>query len=53
MKCGLGLCGSCVIDEIGSRVCEEGPVFDYNKVLSKTGEFSVYHRNETGIIEYF
>ena len=25
MKCGAGLCGSCVID--GRRVCAEGPVF--------------------------
>jgi dihydroorotate dehydrogenase electron transfer subunit len=27
MKCGLGLCGSCVLDP-GLRVCVEGPVFE-------------------------
>ncbi len=26
MKCGLGVCGSCVIEN-GQRVCKEGPVF--------------------------
>ena len=27
MKCGIGICGSCVLDNIGVRVCSEGPVF--------------------------
>jgi dihydroorotate dehydrogenase electron transfer subunit len=52
MKCGLGLCGSCVIDGIGLRVCEEGPVFEH-EVLKKSEEFTRYHRNEYGIREYF
>lgn len=50
MKCGLGLCGSCVIDDIGLRVCEDGPVFSYKDILSKSNEFAKYHRNELGII---
>jgi len=51
MKCGLGLCGSCVLDDVGLRVCEEGPVFSYKKILSFCREFGNYHRNGQGIIE--
>jgi dihydroorotate dehydrogenase electron transfer subunit len=52
MKCGLGICGSCVLDDIGLRVCEEGPVFSYGDLI-KSGEFTKYHRNDKGLIEYF
>jgi dihydroorotate dehydrogenase electron transfer subunit len=31
MKCGIGLCGSCVLDN-GLRVCVEGPVFNAAKL---------------------
>lgn len=31
MKCGIGLCGSCVLDN-GLRVCVEGPVFNAAKI---------------------
>ena len=51
MKCGLGLCGSCVLDDIGLRVCEEGPVFSYFDTIVNCSEFGVYHRNGLGIIE--
>ena len=51
MKCGLGICGSCVLDDIGLRVCREGPVFDYHSILKKSGEFGNYHRNKDGIKE--
>ncbi len=50
MKCGIGICGSCVIDDLGERVCTEGPVFDIKKLLS-TEEFGKYHRNSGGVIE--
>lgn len=50
MKCGIGICGSCVLDDIGMRVCEDGPVFDY-KTLLKSKEFGNYHRNSGGEIE--
>ena len=36
MKCGAGLCGSCVMD--GMRVCEDGPVFNSGEI-SKLKEF--------------
>ena len=47
MKCGLGLCGSCVIDNIGLRVCAEGPVFNYN-LLRNSKEFGFYKRDSSG-----
>lgn len=47
MKCGLGLCGSCVLDDKGDRVCTEGPVFDMEYLLN-TPEFGHYHRNPYG-----
>ncbi|MCG8573168.1 MAG: dihydroorotate dehydrogenase electron transfer subunit [Spirochaetes bacterium] len=50
MKCGLGICGSCVIDQTGQRICREGPVLDY-KELKKSHEFGHYHRNSGGMIE--
>lgn len=49
MKCAVGLCGSCVLDDIGLRVCADGPVFDYD-VLKKSREFGKYHRDSHGII---
>ncbi|MCK4797529.1 MAG: hypothetical protein KAT05_09120 [Spirochaetes bacterium] len=53
MKCGIGLCGSCVLDDIGLRVCEDGPVFSYYDTLINSKEFANYHRNSNGIIEKF
>ncbi|RLE51098.1 MAG: dihydroorotate dehydrogenase electron transfer subunit [Candidatus Methanomethylicota archaeon] len=35
MKCGMGICGTCVLDPLGLRVCVDGPVFDAD-VLSKS-----------------
>ena len=45
MKCGAGLCGSCVID--GIRVCKEGPVFS-SAELRKMKEFGSSKRDECG-----
>jgi dihydroorotate dehydrogenase electron transfer subunit len=45
MKCGAGLCGSCVID--GIRVCREGPVFS-SAELRKMKEFGSSKRDECG-----
>lgn len=50
MKCGIGICGSCVLDDIGVRICADGPVFDYN-LLKKSREFGNYHRDSGGVIE--
>lgn len=35
MKCGFGICGSCVLEPLGLRVCLDGPVFD-GETLKKT-----------------
>ncbi|MCX8176117.1 MAG: dihydroorotate dehydrogenase electron transfer subunit, partial [Candidatus Bathyarchaeota archaeon] len=45
IKCGVGLCGSCVID--GLRVCTDGPVFS-SKILDKIKEFGTYSRDASG-----
>jgi len=33
MKCGFGICGSCVLDPKGLRVCTDGPVFEGRSLL--------------------
>jgi dihydroorotate dehydrogenase electron transfer subunit len=45
MKCGIGICGSCVIGEY--RVCKDGPVFDA-AILKRIPEFGVYRRDASG-----
>jgi len=47
MKCGFGLCGNCVMDPLGIRMCTEGPVVK-NEVLLKLPEFGKYHRDAQG-----
>jgi dihydroorotate dehydrogenase electron transfer subunit len=47
MKCGYGLCGNCVVDPLGIRLCVEGPVID-NKTCVKIAEFGKYHRDALG-----
>ncbi len=49
MKCGVGICGSCVMDPHGFILCMEGPVVDH-EILEKLSEFGVYHRDKTGRI---
>lgn len=46
MRCGMGVCGSCVLDPVGLRVCVDGPVFD-SSTLSKT-DFGRRRRSPTG-----
>jgi len=46
MKCGFGICGSCVLDPIGARVCVDGPVFDGAMLLST--DFGKWKRDECG-----
>lgn len=47
MKCGYGLCGNCVVDPLGIRMCIEGPVVK-NDVCVKIEEFGKYHRDDLG-----
>jgi dihydroorotate dehydrogenase electron transfer subunit len=46
MKCGFGICGSCVLEPLGLRVCIDGPVFN-GKILEKTF-FGKETRNQSG-----
>ncbi|MEM4329619.1 MAG: dihydroorotate dehydrogenase electron transfer subunit [Candidatus Bilamarchaeaceae archaeon] len=45
MKCGLGICGSCMFGPY--RVCADGPIFD-KKTLLKIPDFGSYKRDATG-----
>ena len=45
MKCGAGVCGSCVMDDM--RVCKDGPVFSKEQI-SQMGDFGVSKRDECG-----
>ena len=48
MKCGVGICGSCCINE--DLVCRDGTIFagDY---LMENDEFGHYFRAKSGILE--
>ena len=50
MKCGVGICGSCCVDE--DLVCRDGTVFDGDH-LSSNKEFGYFYRNKAGILEKF
>lgn len=47
MKCGYGICGNCVVDPLGIRLCVEGPVVK-NTECVKITEFGKYHRDSVG-----
>lgn len=48
MRCGIGICGSCIIDgdDISLRLCIEGPVVEFD-VLSKLTDFGELHYDES------
>jgi len=46
-KCGIGICGACVMDDDGLRVCKEGPNFR-DVEIEKFKDFGKYHRNASG-----
>ncbi len=46
IKCGIGICGSCVLDDKGYLICKDGPVF-YDRELIGTS-FGKYFRDESG-----
>jgi dihydroorotate dehydrogenase electron transfer subunit len=48
MKCGMGLCGQCCVDDQGWRVCVEGPVF-WTDELRLITEFGKFKRDESGV----
>ena len=48
MKCAIGLCGQCCVDDEGWRICVEGPVFDNNQI-KQISEFGKYKRDASGV----
>lgn len=52
MKCGIGICGQCVVDDLGICMCKEGPVVK-KELANKIKEFGKYHRDKTGNIINF
>ncbi len=51
MKCGIGVCGQCAVDDSGDLICQKGPVmaYDYVKGLPELGK---YHRDAQGKKHY-
>ncbi|MDD5582140.1 MAG: dihydroorotate dehydrogenase electron transfer subunit [Candidatus Marinimicrobia bacterium] len=47
MKCGIGICGQCVVNGSGIRLCKEGPVLSRNMAETVT-EWGIPHRDATG-----
>ena len=47
MKCGIGLCSSCSIND--KLVCVDGTVFDSTQI-SNLSEFGVSYRDKAGIL---
>lgn len=52
MKCGVGICGQCCVDNTGWRICKEGPVFWSDEIKLIT-EFGKYRRDSAGRLERF
>lgn len=52
MKCAMGICGQCCVDDMGWRICVEGPVF-WGDQLCRISEFGKYHRDASGIKNKF
>jgi len=50
MKCGAGVCGCCVMDDM--RICKDGPVFKKDQI-SKLKEFGVSNRDACGRVHNF
>ena len=48
MKCGVGICGSCCVND--DLVCKDGTVFDGDHLSGKS-EFGHSHRTKSGILE--
>lgn len=47
MKCGIGICSSCSIND--KLVCVDGTVFNKNQ-LSNLSEFGHFYRNKSGVL---
>jgi len=45
MKCGIGICDACALDD--KLVCWDGPIFTGDQ-LAKSDEFGRYRRDKSG-----
>lgn len=52
MKCGIGVCGQCAIDDTGDLACIKGSVMSWD-YIKKLPEFGKYHRDAQGKKHYF
>jgi dihydroorotate dehydrogenase electron transfer subunit len=50
MKCGMGICGSCCVNE--ELVCRDGTIFE-GKHLQSLSEFGHMYRNKAGMLEKY
>jgi len=48
MKCGIGICGSCCVND--DLACRDGTIFDGDHLSTKS-EFGHFHRTKSGILE--
>jgi dihydroorotate dehydrogenase electron transfer subunit len=48
MKCGVGICGSCCVND--DLACRDGTIFDGDHLSTKS-EFGHLHRTKSGILE--
>ncbi len=48
IKCGVGVCGHCSMDDSGLMVCRDGPVFEVSHL--KDSEFGRYRRDKAGSV---
>ncbi|MCX6786190.1 MAG: dihydroorotate dehydrogenase electron transfer subunit [Candidatus Komeilibacteria bacterium] len=52
IKCGIGVCGKCCVDNSGLCLCQAGPVVN-NHLANQISEFGKYHRDGSGQKIYF
>lgn len=52
MKCGIGVCGQCAIDNTGQLACIDGPVMNWKDVRDLP-EIGNYHRDAQGKKHYY
>ena len=52
MKCAIGICGQCCVDNTGWRICAEGPVFNSYQ-LAQIDEFGSYRRSPSGLKQFY
>ena len=50
MKCGIGICGQCAVDNEGLCICKDGPVLWDNQLKYIENEFGNYKRDGSGAI---